>query len=521
MHLARLLSGLLLALSVAVIPTSVFADDYFRVDYSTQVSTNMMRSGLNVQKVAVEHTATSTYDFSGLGLELNAVNGDPVLASLTVKVYSGGSTPEAGSLIGTSDPYASSLLASTTAQWTYFTFSTPVHVVSGTKYFYVLESSNLDNPKMNIAASANTWQWRYCPGCGGATWQDAGATFSFALVNGFSTTATRINSVIPLRDSVIATSSAATWTIGGYVNIADWTTRTEVYVRYRQLTGAGVRGNGNIYEGDDFTLPITASGSFSVSTTSHVIHSGVYQAYAAIQKPKYSIFGIAIPFFTDTLASVTWQFTGGTSTASELADGALLLGSTGFTTSASSTVVDLSCHVGTDFSITDCINNLIFPDTNELQKIFDDFHDTFLVKAPIGYVTRFVTIMSGNVTAVKPPPIINYSFGSSSPQILRTLTASDPIYFQPFDHLTELNSVRSDNGTNKTVWDVIDPVMKLLVSMAVLSVILGDLIELRIASSGGDDGEYENGRRVVKDDQYYMKMESKRSKGMQRNDIQM
>jgi hypothetical protein len=367
-----------------------------------------------------------------------------------------------------------------------------VSLLNPNKYYFLSFYSNSTNIG-RIWGNASSLNGYICyplnSSCSGSPYY----IFNTSATSSLPSYVTRISGVTPGVDSISASSTS--FTFGAVGNIADQDYRSgiTVYIRYLQKTGMGLRGNSIYPEGGNKTWNISVPGSFSLSTTTSVFQTGIYQAYVAIYRPKFSIFGITIPFFSDTLADLTWDFTVATSSASitdgERAEAALLLSSTGFSSSASSTVDDTRCHASLDFSITDCLSLLFVPTGNDVLNDFNLFHDTFLVKAPIGYVTRFVSIISGSVAGVEPPPLIDYSFGSSSPAILQSITANDPIIFQPFDHLTELNSVRSDQGDNKSVWDVFDPFVTLIVSFAVLSVIIGDLIGMEFTFGGSDVDE--------------------------------
>jgi len=172
---------LLIIFTILLIPKITDASVTFeQEDYSTTVSTTFMRTGLNVSKIAVEKTATSTEAIESIELELLRTTGDPTTANFNIKVYAGGTNPENGTLIATSETVSSASLA-TTISWITFNFTTPIEYNNGTRYYYVLESTDLDDPKLQIVSSSNTWEWRYCNGCGGNDWQDSGEEFSIKL----------------------------------------------------------------------------------------------------------------------------------------------------------------------------------------------------------------------------------------------------------------------------------------------------------------------------------------------------
>lgn len=154
---------------------------FYEEDYSSSISTAMFRSSFNVQKVATQLTAAVDTTISTVSFELKRGTGT-ASANWYVKIYEGGASPEAGTLIGTSEFVASSGVSNSAFEWIDFTFSTPVSYQNGTTYFFVLDTTALDAPQAFIGANQSlNWEWRYCPGCGGSSWQDKGGEFSIQL----------------------------------------------------------------------------------------------------------------------------------------------------------------------------------------------------------------------------------------------------------------------------------------------------------------------------------------------------
>jgi len=181
-------------------------------------------------------------------------------------------------------------------------------------------------------------------------------------------TSTRITAIVPQPDTTVGTSTNFSFGGKGYVNIDDWTEDTVLYIRYNQQTGQGKRGNGPINQHGDFTIPITASGDFDLSSTTSLTNSGVYIGYIAIQKPRFSLFGFN--FFTQTLAANTWIFTAATSTQTELDATVLLLSTTGAGQNLASTTLATSelqsCQNFLSGSTTECIISMFVPSGEQL-----------------------------------------------------------------------------------------------------------------------------------------------------------
>jgi len=155
-------------------------------------------------------------------------------------------------------------------------------------------------------------------GAGGTT-----ADSAVMLIDDFGASApvfthTRFDSLAPQMGTTtpVATSTAFLFNAIGYVSTADISSSTEVYMRWRQQTGMGQRGNGNLSQYGEFTFPITASGAFDVSTTTSVQNTGVYAAYWEIRNCSFSLFGYCL--WHSSLKSVVRNFVVGEATQTEI-----------------------------------------------------------------------------------------------------------------------------------------------------------------------------------------------------------
>jgi len=132
-------------------------------------------------------------------------------------------------------------------------------------------------------------------------------------------------------------------------------------------------------------------------------------------------------------------------------------------------------------TIAGCVSAMVKPTPAQMNELFNSAKNGFFQAFPFGYVTRLMVILNGTSTLQMPP--ISYTFGSSSPAVLQGKTYSIDL-FTP-DTFQHINEVRADDGTNKGVWDIIDPFVTILVGIAVFGVIINDLLGLSLASSGG------------------------------------
>ncbi len=123
-----------------------------------------------------------------------------------------------------------------------------------------------------------------------------------------------------------------------------------------------------------------------------------------------------------------------------------------------------------DWNIVDCILSLIKPDSYRFNRTLSELKDGFATRQPIGYVTRFISILSNNATSSLPSYTIQ--FDPSGPLASSTLT------FNPQDMLDGggnlLDSIQ-DPIHHMNFRDVFGNLIKMLVAFAVLFTIISDI----------------------------------------------
>jgi len=234
---------------------------------------------------------------------------------------------------------------------------------------------------------------------------------------------TRFISFDPTLGTTTATSTSAAFRIGatGFVNADDYaTSTTKLHIRFMQQTGAGVRGNSVLLTRGDLLLPITSSGFFNLSTTTSILATGVYQAYFAIEKPRFSVFGFA--FLTTTLRSAIGTFIVGTTTTQiEIDSVRILTETTGgglvdtvvpTEETASSTVLGL----GAAFGLTSVI----------------------LDKFPINWVIEYANVLSSLASSTATTTIPTVSVDYSSLHMIQSIptTTAQSLSFTFFSGVT-------------------------------------------------------------------------------------
>lgn len=305
-------------------------------------------------------------------------------------------------------------------------------------------------------------------------------------------TTTRFISVVPQN----ATTTATTTSVGSHLYVNENDYDSDIYLRvmlenqssvYCFATGVALDFQKCNQSGSfglsrwtvDFPL---VSGDNDVSTTSPQLMLGRWTAKYVVYDPRF--FGV----WNDVLISTTTSFLVSTSTSIDL-----VLQDVRASLASTSQDYFSSCNPISNWDFMKCLSGattfLFIPQSNDIQETVDSLYNDFLTRFPVGYITRFVSILRS--TASTTPPAISYTFGSSSPQMLQGLTYSIQIY----DHFGELTTITSDDGENKNIWDIINPVIQVLVALGVLYVILDDLLGFGInrLNEDVDDRYYKKG----------------------------
>jgi len=152
------------------------------------------------------------------------------------------------------------------------------------------------------------------------------------------------------------------------------------------------------------------------------------------------------------------------------------------TTATSTAALASSCNpFSGDFDVLSCGSFLFIPSPTSLVGTKESFELNLANRAPWGYVTRFVNIMA-STTAVEPIPL-TYTFGSSSPAVLDGRTYSINVFDE--EYLGKIATVRTDDGENKNIWDIVNPYFTMVVSVAILLMILADILAFDYSGYSG------------------------------------
>jgi hypothetical protein len=241
-----------------------------------------------------------------------------------------------------------------------------------------------------------------------------GAGGLYSVSSYISTTTPKFSDVVPLNSNFVMSA-------GGYVLPSDFISGyTNVHVQvYKSVASLGQVSSffstGGV-DADpffgtlptvpdlDFYLPISSSGSFSVSNGVYLGDIGYRVVKWQLEVPVYSFLGFIVS--TKVLYSTTTLML--VSTSSNLdniaIDQAAAVAALNGTSTIATTTSPYCDPVGGDFSVALCSAYLFVPSVYQEEQVGNGF-SSILSRGPWGYVTRAQNLITGNAVSSDPQTI--------------------------------------------------------------------------------------------------------------------
>jgi hypothetical protein len=311
------------------------------------------------------------------------------------------------------------------------------------------------------------------------------------------TDVTRFISTQPVASTTVATTT----TIGAhlFINSKDYVNGMYLSMSYTNqtvsLTGGSALDawNSAFGVGEDIRIPLPTFGDISTSTTfTFPGPGGKTTATYRLVSPSFtsSLLG-TLPLIgsslsgllpANTVLSKKFQFTIGALTPLDVAvaqgGGSIV----DFLTTGTTTRSVLKCNPSTSFSLEACLVSLIIPDETILQGDLVDLQNGFLSREPIGFVSRFFTVLTDGATTTLPD--LNYTMASTSP-----LGAAN-FHFSPWQYMSFSTSspgsvlpTLTDPATGKNLWQIVQPFYTYIIWLMVLFQIITRLIKIHPAGN--------------------------------------
>lgn len=297
--------------------------------------------------------------------------------------------------------------------------------------------------------------------------------------SGIFNSLTRIVTTSPV--GVVATGSNM---VGAtlYVNSKDYVDGSFLQMSFTNQTLANQGGSALDAFNSAFghiDIPITASNTLiSLATSTDFSFVGLYRGRYDIVVPN-TTFLIGQFLSGSNLVSTTTSFTVDHLTGLDIAlasssDALISALITGTTTQPV-----LHCNPSSSFDLQNCLISIVVPSVSVLQYDWDQFRSTIQSSFPF----KYVFLLSGDLSSLGTTtiPALNYTFGSSSPAVLQGTTVNFQIYSDStMGSSSPLLSIRADDGSNKNIWDIVDPYFTMIVAFAVFLVVLFDLLGIEL-----------------------------------------
>lgn len=310
----------------------------------------------------------------------------------------------------------------------------------------------------------------------------------------FDITTTRINSVEPFGGTTISSTTPLILGATGWVNEPDVIAYNDdpfyvdikwSFVRFGSscmsvicaFDSAGGGALRTVRLGQPYFLTAGSDygQAFSEATTTNIfLPDGKYTMTTSLVRPT-SILGITslfgIGFGEATLTQRQSEFIVGTSTS--LDD--ILAGLKDFQFTATTTAQALASCNPLSFGLVDCLNVLFVPSVQDMTSLWDYVRDSLFSRAPWGYGTRLITILTNNASS---------TMSTDLPTFTVQFPIGSPLYDSPITfNMQEILMTGSttiatlvDPITGKTMREIVEPFILLFIAISALIIVFHDLM---------------------------------------------
>jgi len=292
---------------------------------------------------------------------------------------------------------------------------------------------------------------------------------------------TRVISIYPEDDQLVEATSTnfELWSLIN-INIDDYVEDNDWYVRFRYIRQEdlqlAVANTDLLYTNVD--VPITQWPNFDiVSATTSIERVGTYLYTVQIRTPSV-INNILGWFNLNNLydpglvaeKSGTFIVVEPTQLDSYIESMASTTDNLILTPGTFDDVAE-NCNPISGFSFTGCISGLLIPNQAQMSTAVDVAKTQILNKAPVGYVSRVVSIVSSSATTSLPD--LDYTPGSGPLE-------GQEFHFEPNALLASADTIIrtdlvSDQNEPKNLWDIFMPIWNILIYAGVLLMIVSDV----------------------------------------------
>jgi hypothetical protein len=302
----------------------------------------------------------------------------------------------------------------------------------------------------------------------------------YQYLNTFFDNSTHIVGFTPADGSTVASSSPVSFSLDVYINPADVGTVAGVRIKFHNIdqnTLISALSSDDIvfYEAVSYT-----SGAFHFASSTYLT-AGNYRIEASLDRSL--AWGLLRNPFSSINEVQSHQFIVGASTfLGNISQNSFTQMQTIYNTynGTSTQSLSTSCNVLSGFDTMRCVAFLFVPSNEQLYDTMNSFRAGFLQRAPWGYLNRMYTIWSTASTSSLPTITIKVPMGNATDYATLTTNFGDMLV----GGVAQLNSVTSPRE-GKTIRQVLELPVQLLIAIAVLFTIITDLAGTHRHDSGG------------------------------------
>jgi len=222
----------------------------------------------------------------------------------------------------------------------------------------------------------------------------------------------------------------------------------------------------------------------SFSTTTEFEREGRYTISWTLHRPSWvtsisSFFGLEAYFNAGIVAQETMHIVAGELTAYDtLVDSyvSTIEDSYASTTLSTLTTRLATCNPLGSFSMADCLIGLFTLDPQSSETVTNQFRSLIATKAPLGYVTRLVSIFTTE-TATSSLPTISFTFPDSLP------LGGEVMTFDFNEILVDAKEIASStlvssNDPDSNIWTILMPIINTLIYIILFIAIFSDITNM-------------------------------------------
>lgn len=291
----------------------------------------------------------------------------------------------------------------------------------------------------------------------------------YTFLSTFINTATRIISFTPAEGATLPSATPVNFQLDYYLNPDDVGTINSVRITFTNIDQNAIFSSFSNNTIEFLSTVATTSGAFTFASSTS-LPNGNYRINATLERSW--VFGYLRNPFSSINTDQSHQFIVGSSTfIGNISQNSFSAINTIYSTFSSTSTASLSqsCNVLSGFDTNRCLAYLFIPSGEQMNNTLNSLRSSVLQKAPWGYFNRMYVLWQTTATGTLPTMSISIPFGNGEYG-----TATADMGDMIVGGVANINSIHSPKN-NKTARDVLEPIVALLMAIAVIYTVLTDI----------------------------------------------